>query len=73
MVRQVGVEVVWVRQVLEGRVQKLVPRVADDVTEALVDAQPTAIWCDMRDADSRLLESCAEAGLAFLQRGLCQL
>jgi hypothetical protein len=50
--------------------QKLDAAVPEDLAEALIDPEPSAVPSDIGDPDGGVLERTAKAGLAFAQRGL---
>ena len=67
---EVGLEVVRVRDVLEGQLQQLSGLVPDDLGEGAVDAQEGAVESDQRHADRGLLEGVGEALLGLLERAV---
>ncbi len=66
-VLQVRVQVVGVGDVLESARQQFLRRIADDVAQPLVDAQPAAVEPHLRHPDRGLLEQRPEGLLALLQ------
>ena len=64
---EVDIEVVGMRQRLEGRLEQVLLGVAQDAAERAVDAREAAVRGDQRLADRRLVEGVAEALLGVAQ------
>ena len=62
--------IVGVDEVQAGHPRELLPGVADDLAEAIVDQQEPPLAAHVRHADRGLLERGAEAALALRQRGV---
>ena len=62
---KVSVQVVWVRDVLEGKGEKFLALIADDLTKPFIHTHPASVQADLRDADCGLLEGGAEPFLAI--------
>ena len=71
--REVGRQVIGVRDVRDGLADQLRAGVADDLAHLLVDAQEAALGVDVGNADGRVLERAAEPLLALAQRLLSPL
>ena len=54
--REVGVEVLRVGEVLEGQAPELLLEGADELAQRLVDVEPLAVEPDERHADRRVVE-----------------
>jgi len=63
-VREAGLEVVGVGDVLPSARPELLEVVAEDVAEPLVDTQPAPLWADVGDADDRPFERRPKESLA---------
>ena len=60
-------KVFGVRYLLKVLLQKLGAAVPEDLAEALIDPQPSAVLSNIRDADGGVLERTAITGLTFAQ------
>src|SRR5579871_2798563 len=61
------VQIIGIRDVLEGSLQQFLAAIAGDVAEFLVDQKPTAIEGDLRHADRGQLKHGAKTAFAFAQ------
>ncbi len=62
---EIGIEIVWMRQSLEGGCHQFLLGVADQPTEGRVDLEPSSIGSDQGHADRRISKCGTESLLTF--------